>query len=123
MAPVLPRDARPIPAGYRQLGAQWLRIDRADGLLRDAHTRRVAAGRRPFMLDPAAALVIGLTTASYAHLLRLAGFRPIMPRGLADTTFGPPAPLLWRWQPARRESAQTSPPPDGAFAALARLVA
>jgi ATP-dependent RNA helicase SUPV3L1/SUV3 len=123
MAPVLPRDAHPIPAGYRQLRAQWLRIDRADGLLRDAHARRVAAGRHPFMLDPAAALVIGLTTASYAHLLRLAGFRPIMPRALADAAFGPPRPLLWRWQPTRRESAPPSPPPDGAFAALARLVA
>ncbi len=134
MAPVLPRGGaspdvsagyRPLgPAGYRPLGAQLLRIDRAEVLLRDAHARRVAAGRRPFMLDPAPALALGLATASYAALLRLAGFRPIMPRALAQGAFGPPGLLLWRWQPARRDSAPSSPPPDGgAFAALARLVA
>lgn len=135
MAPVLPRDARSsaaidtglttqIPAGYRPLGAQLLRIDRADAFLREAHGRRVAAGRRPFLLDPAPALAIGLTTASYAVLLRLAGFRPIMPRPLAAAAFGPLCPLLWRWQPVRREGAPALSPPDGgAFAALARLVA
>jgi len=131
MAPVLGKQtraqgdqpARDIPAGYRLLGAQLLRIDRADALLRDAHARRAAAGRRPFMLDPAPALAIGLTTASYAHLLRLAGFRPIMPRPLANDVSGPPEPLLWRWQPRPAENVPTPPRPDGAFAALSRLVA
>ncbi len=134
MAPVLSRhatqtpviddgEAREIPAGYRRLGAQLLRIDRADDLLREAHACRVAAGRRPFMLDSAPVLAIGLTTASYAHLLRLAGFRPIMPRPLAGGAFGPPGPLVWRWQPARPDITPVPPPPDGAFAALARMVA
>ncbi len=131
MAPVLGRqtrtpgdqEPREIPAGYRLLGAQLLRIDRADGLLRDAHARRAAAGRRPFILDPAPALAIGLTTASYAQLLRLAGFRPILPQVMADGAFGPPRPLLWRWQPRRGENMPPPPPPDGAFAALSRLVA
>jgi ATP-dependent RNA helicase SUPV3L1/SUV3 len=134
MAPVLPRAGQPaqslelgiartVPVAYRPLGTQLLRIDRADVLLREAHSRRVAAGRRAFVLDPAPALTIGLTTASYALLLRLAGFRPIMPRTLAANMFGPPVPLLWRWQPARHEPALALPPSDGAFAALARLVA
>lgn len=134
MAPVLARDGRQmravddaeaceIPAAYRLLGNQLLRIDRADTLLRDVHACRAAAGRRAFMLDPAPALAIGLVTASYAQLLRLAGFRPIMPRALARGTYGPPAPLVWRWQPARQEIAPIPPPSDGAFAALSRLVA
>ncbi len=123
MAPVLPRDTNPVPTGYRLLGEQVLRIDRADTLLREAHACRVPAGRRPFVLDPAPALKIGLTTASYAKLLRLAGFRPIMPRSLAQNAFGPPGPLLWRWQPARVDNVKIPPLPEGAFAALARLVA
>ncbi len=126
MAPVLPRDrAREVFAGYRLLGAQMLRIDRGEVLLREAHARRVAAGRRPFVLDPASALAMGLTTASYAQLLRLAGFRAIVPRGLPAGAFGPPGLPMWRWQPVRRENAARVAAPDGggAFAALARLVA
>ena len=43
---------------------------------------------------------------------------------LPAAAFGPPAPLVWRWQPPRRENEPTAPPPaGGAFAALARLVA
>ncbi len=134
MAPVLPgsgKTSRPdnaappveIPIGYRLLGTQLLRIDRADTLLREAHARRVASGRRPFVLDPQPALAIGLSTAAYAHLLRLAGFHPIMSRQLAKDALGPPRPLVWRWQPARRDTVLPPPPPHGAFAALARLVA
>jgi hypothetical protein len=37
---------------------------------------------------------------------------------------GPPAPLRWRWQPVRRDEGEAPAVRlDGAFAALARLVA
>jgi ATP-dependent RNA helicase SUPV3L1/SUV3 len=110
---------------YRLLGAQALRIDRAEALLREAHGRRVAARNRPFMLDPAPALRMGLSTRAYAHLLRLAGFRAIMPRMLGETVSGPPAPVVWRWQPPRFETAASPEPAPsgGAFAALHQLMA
>ena len=124
MPQVLPYAAGPAPMGYRRLGLQWLRIDSAEALLREAHGRRAASLSRQFRLDPAPALALGLTTASYAQLLRLGGFRPIMPKALADKHFGPLAPLLWRWQPAQRPTESPQMPSDtGAFAALARLVA
>ena len=114
------------PPGYRQLGKQAIRLDIADRLLREAHAVRVLAGRRPFPLDPARAVSAGLTTASYAALLRLADFQPIMPRGLHKGEAGPPMRLLWRWRPPRRQDGGESPltPPfhGGAFAALAELV-
>jgi ATP-dependent RNA helicase SUPV3L1/SUV3 len=53
------------------------------------------------LLDPAEALRIGLSTRAYAHLLRLAGFRPIMPRALGKGEAGPPAPVVWRWRAPR----------------------
>jgi ATP-dependent RNA helicase SUPV3L1/SUV3 len=113
------------PPGYRALGKQWLRLDMAEKLLRDAHAARLAAGRRPFALDPAKAVSMGLSTASYARLLRLGGFQPLMPRPLRDGAHGPPAQLAWRWRPPRREEEPESPArprPEGAFAALAELV-
>ncbi len=126
MVPVISPEGKPTPLAYRRLGAQALRIDRAELLLREAHGARKAAGKKPFVLDPAAALRIGLTTRSYAHLLRLAGFRALVPRDLPEGSFGPPAPLLWRWQPPRREvekQTQAIPhDPDSPFAALAALV-
>lgn len=123
--PVLaPAERRATPAGYRRLGTQALRVDKAEALLREAHGRRAGARGRPFMLDPREAVAMGLNTKSYAHLLRLGGFRAIMPRVLGDAIAGPPAPLVWRWQPPRHDSV---PPPaapaGGAFAALAQLVA
>jgi ATP-dependent RNA helicase SUPV3L1/SUV3 len=68
---------------------------------------------------------MGLTTSTYARLLRLAGFQAIVPRALAEAAFGPPEPLLWRWRPPRREAEAPRPAPaprDGAFALLAELV-
>ena len=125
-APVVPLDRNgKAPFGYRRLGKQALRVDLAEKLLRDAYAARAAAGRRPFALDPAKAISMGLSTASYAGLLRLAGFQPIMPRALPDGAYGPPAPLVWRWRPPRRaESAPTIPAPaiGTAFAVLAELV-
>ncbi len=124
--PVVPLAGKaPPPPGYRALGRQALRIDLAEKLLRTAHGVRVAAGNRSFVLDPALAVSTGLTTASYAQLLRLAGFLPGVPRPLAPGAFGPPAPARWRWRPPRREARaaeRPAPPPGSAFAALAALV-
>jgi ATP-dependent RNA helicase SUPV3L1/SUV3 len=125
MPPVLARTNRPPPPGYRPLGKQLLRLDVAEKLVREAHNIRVAAGRRSFALDPARAVSAGLTTASYARLLQLAGFIALVPRALAEGQFGPPEPLLWRWRPPRPVPERESPPliaPTGAFAALAELV-
>ena len=130
MAPVLAAEsgkgATP-PFGYRALGGQWLRVDCAEALLRGAFLRRAGARRgQGFTLDPAPALAMGLTTASYARLLQQAGFRACMARPLAVGVFGPPTPAMWRWQPDRHVARRTPPPrhdPDGVFAALARLVA
>jgi len=125
LAPVLSGHGRVIPPGYRSLGKQWLRLDMADKLLREAHALRAAAGRRSFPINPAKAVSTGLTTESFARLLGLAGFNAIMPRPLREGTFGPPAQLLWRWKPLRhaapRES-EAKPAAEGAFAALAELV-
>ena len=125
MVPVI-AAGKAVPRGYRRLGTQALRIDRAEVLLREAHGLRKAAGRRKsFMLDPAPALKIGLTTRAYAHLLREAGFRALVPHTLPQEAYGPPAPLLWRWQPPRREAEPPTPvrhDPANPFSALAGLV-
>ncbi|RVU05008.1 helicase [Novosphingobium umbonatum] len=125
MAPVIAITGKTTPLGYRRFGAQGLRLDRAELLLRDAHALRMAAGKKPFALDPSVATRIGLSTKAYAHLLRQAGFHPIMPRALAQGCFGPPAPLVWRWQPVRSGQTSATVPLDSAspFAALAALVA
>ena len=126
MPPARAAEGRTPPPGYRALGKQWLRLDMAEKLLRDAHAARIAAGRRAFALDPGKAVSMGLTTASYARLLRLTGFQPLMPRPLAEGAQGPPAPLVWHWRPPRRQvEAERTPAPraaTGAFAALAELV-
>lgn len=127
MPPVLPLPAGTAPPpGYRPLGQQAIRLDMAEKLLHAVHGARVAAGTRPLVLDPALAVSTGLTTASYAQLLRLGGFHPQVPRPLAEGRFGPARPVTWRWRPARRDAAPArpaaAPPPTGAFAALAALV-
>lgn len=117
--------AAATPPGYRRLGQQAVRLDMAEKLLRAAHEARGASGSKPFTLDPALAVSIGLTTLSYARLLRLAGFQASAARTLGAGEFGPPALPKWRWRPPRRaaEQAATAPPPaTGAFAALAQLV-
>jgi ATP-dependent RNA helicase SUPV3L1/SUV3 len=129
MSPVAMSTGSEARWGYRRLGRQDLRVDIAEKLLREAHAARLAGGgdaRRPrdFVLDPARAVSTGLTTASYARLLQLGGFVPIVPRPLPDGVFGPPRPLLWRWRPQRR-SVNEAPAPirprDGAFAGLAGM--
>jgi ATP-dependent RNA helicase SUPV3L1/SUV3 len=126
MPPVIQHGGRNAPPrGYRALGKQALRIDLAEKLLHKAHAVRAAAGNRSFVIDPALAISTGLTTASYAQLLRLAGFQPGMPRPLAEGALGPPAPPRWRWRPPRREiraAERPAPLPGSAFAALAVLV-
>ncbi|MBS0476801.1 MAG: helicase [Proteobacteria bacterium] len=127
MPPVvaLPTKAVP-PPGYRALARQAVRLDIAEKLLRAAHGARVAAGGKPFVLDPALAVSTGLATLSYAQLLRLGGFTASVPRPLAPGVFGPPQPPRWRWRPARRGESPSDDPkgaaPSGAFAALAELV-
>jgi ATP-dependent RNA helicase SUPV3L1/SUV3 len=127
MAPALPASNRRPPPGYRDLGKQLLRLDMAEKLLREAHDARAAAerSRAGFALDPTRAVSMGLTTASYARLLRLAGFQPIVPRRLPDSAHGPPAPVRFRWRPPRRLREAETPAPvrrEGAFAALADMV-
>jgi ATP-dependent RNA helicase SUPV3L1/SUV3 len=117
---------RDAPVGYRQVGQQALRVDLADKLLQEAHRRRLGAHGRRVFLDPSRARSMGLSTASYAALLRLAGFRVAMPRPLPEGAMGPLAPPLWDWRPPRRMP-ETLPVPDpgqatGAFAALAGLL-
>ena len=94
------------PPGYRRLSTQALRLDSAEKLLRAAHGARVAALGKTFVLDPALAISTGLATPSYAQLLRLAGFKPIMPPALRKGAFGPPQPPRWRWIPLRRDPRQ-----------------
>lgn len=125
MPPVLAAGHHRPPPGYRQLGKQLLRLDMAEKLLREGHDARGSEKRGIFALDPARAVSMGLTTASYARLLRLGGFQPVMPRPLAEGAHGPLAPVRWRWRPPRRQAeAQPALPVrrDGAFAALADMV-
>jgi hypothetical protein len=56
-------------------------FDVADKLLRLAHERRERSRKkRDFVLDPALAISTGLSTESYARLLRMAGFVARIPR-------------------------------------------
>ncbi|NKJ42610.1 helicase-related protein [Novosphingobium sp. SG720] len=140
LAPVLPGQT--VPLGYRRAGPQALRVDLAERLVHAAHGTRQATSGRRFVLDPALARSMGLTTAAYAALLRQAGFRAQVPRALDEGQAGPPAPPLWEWRPprapaqasARGAGTKTAPrgkggagtpaaaPATGAFAALATLL-
>ncbi len=124
VAPVI--VAKSVPIGYRKLGAQCLRVDLAEKLLHAAHRTRIGSRSRRFPIDPGLARSMGLSTASFAALLRAAGFRVFMGRGLAEGAHGAPMPPLWEWRPTRPGPPQpVTPPPaaTGAFAALAELIA
>jgi len=113
------------PLGYRRLGAECLRVDLAEKLLHAAHRTRMATKGRRFYLDPGVARSMGLSTASFAALLRAGGFRVFMGRALSEGAQGPAMPPLWEWRPARTGAAPEAislPTPTGAFAALAELV-
>ena len=125
MPPVIAISGRLHPPGYRRLGKQWLRLDMAEKLLREAHGARMTAGGKPFALDPARAVSMGLTTAGYAQLLRLAGSS----RCCRDRFGKAPTDRPRRWPGAggRRagsppRTAPRAPPSHGAFASLAELV-
>lgn len=132
MPPTMDATKRHKAPGYRNLGKQLLRLDMAEKLLREAHEARSAASghkgpSRSFSLDPARAVSMGLTTASYARLLRFGGFQAMMPRLLPEGAHGAPAPVRWRWRPPQRErEAEVARPApknsDGAFAALGELL-
>ena len=114
------------PPGYRAFAKQGLRLDMAEKLLRAAHEVRMNAGQKSFVLDPALAVSVGLSTPAYAQLLRQAGFAVHMPRPLDEGQYGPPQPPRWRWKPVRKPAKTFAPPaaprPDSAFAALAGML-
>lgn len=117
----------PCPPGYRRLGPQGVRIDIADRLLSDAHAARDATKAAYFTLDPARAISMGLTEASWRELLRLGGFLLVrQPDPLPAGAFGPPALARWRWHrralPGNGPAASGKPAPGNAFAALADLI-
>ena len=125
MGAVLPgQEAMP---GYRRIAAQLIRVDLADKLLQSAHRARIAASGRRFALDPALARSMGLSSVSFAALLRSAGFRAHEPRRLAEGASGPPAPQMWDWRaprpPEPRAAIMRTARPGGPFAALAELIA
>ncbi|QBM76898.1 helicase [Sphingomonas sp. AAP5] len=102
--------------GYRPVGAQAVRIDLIERIARAAHDARGSQGRKPFVLDPALALSMGLTRATLEQLMGGFGFRPAPS---ADDT------LRWSWR--GRPPVRPAPPPRdtamagamaGAFAAL-----
>jgi ATP-dependent RNA helicase SUPV3L1/SUV3 len=118
-------EGKVVPVGYRRAGVQAIRVDMGEKLLHAAHQTRAAAPGRRFFLNPALARSMGLATGGYAALLRAAGFRVIMPRPLAENAYGPPAPPLWEWRPARPRAATdiVAPvPATNAFAQLAALM-
>jgi ATP-dependent RNA helicase SUPV3L1/SUV3 len=97
-----------LPAGYRYAGAQAIRVDLAEKIFRAAFDARAAVvaahpkeRNRPFRLDLALAVSVGLEAENARRLLGSAGFRCERARPLADGAFGPPAPDRWYWRPRR----------------------
>ncbi len=127
MPAVIPAAKTTPPFGYRRAGPQWLRVDLAQRLIE--HLEKARNGKKRFIIDPALAISMGLTTSAFAALLRDAGYRAHPPRHLAEGMAGPQAPLVWsrayaKPNPARAENqSQTRPASrDGAFSALADLL-
>ena len=120
---------RLLPAGYRRAGQQAIRLDMAEKLLRAAHDQRAKANRRNFPVDPALGTSMGLTPDNFRSLMRDGGFRPGDVKALPEGAYGPPRPLIWSWQPPRKDRpalAETRPAPPAqpgsAFAGLADLL-
>jgi ATP-dependent RNA helicase SUPV3L1/SUV3 len=124
MLPVLAEGAWAkgrLPAGYRYAGTQAIRVDLAEKILRaafDARGRVTAAHPkergRPFHLDLALAVSIGLEADNARRLLGSAGFRCDRARALPEGAFGPPAPDRWHWRPRRpgeRDERRSQPGP------------
>ena len=108
-ATVLPRGTAGavLAAGFRPLGAQAVRVDLVERIAALAFEAR--AGRKPFAIDPALALSMGLEPATIARLMAELGFR---------TVPGEEIRWVWRGRPPVRQPTSTARP-DGAFAALA----
>ena len=133
MAAVIPGGKAP-PAGYRQAGAQAIRVDMAEKLIRAAHDGRAAAKGKRFRVERSLGTSMGLVPGSFDRLMRDAGFRAMPQRSLAEGMHGPPAPTLWEWRaprkdrPGHRKQPQGRGEParrdgnGGAFAQLADLV-
>ena len=97
--------------GFRPVAAQAVRVDLIERIARAAHDARGTAGRKPFALDPALAVSIGLTPPTLERLMAGFGFR---------VTPGEDATPRWTWR--GRPPVRVAPPPkDNAFAALADL--
>jgi ATP-dependent RNA helicase SUPV3L1/SUV3 len=111
MLPVLAEGAWAkgrLPAGYRYAGAQAIRVDLAEKILRAAFdARAVVTAAHPkqrnlaFRLDLALAVSVGLEMDNARRLLGSAGFRCDRARALPEGAFGPPAPDRWHWRPRR----------------------
>ena len=97
-----------LPAGYRYAGSQAIRVDLAEKIFRAAFEARAAVSaahpkerNRPFRLDLALAVSVGLEAENARRLLGSAGFRCERARPLAEGAFGPAAPDRWFWRPRR----------------------
>jgi ATP-dependent RNA helicase SUPV3L1/SUV3 len=91
--------------GFRAAGPQWIRVDMAERMARQAHEARV--GRRETAVNPALVTSLGLKPEAVAKLLRDLGFRES--RGEAG----------WVWRGRERPKRQTPAKTGHAFAALA----
>ena len=119
-ATVLPRGAEgaTLPAGFRPLAAQAVRVDLVERIARGAHDAR--QGRKPFAPDPALSVSIGLEPATLARLMAELGFQSVRARGVEGGVEAPPRPQwVWRGRTPARGQPRTAPAPDNAFAALA----
>ncbi len=119
-ATVLERGAvgATLDYGYRPVGGQAVRVDLVERIARAAHDTRGAAGgrgegRKPFALDPALALSMGITRPTLERLMAGFGFRPAA---------SPDDTPRWTWR-GRPPAPVAAPPKDNAFAALAALTA
>lgn len=130
MIPVID-GAGPLPSGYRPAGKQAIRVDIAEKIVKAAYEARTQSGNRRFHINPALAISTGLTTDSFKRLLGAANFRSHAAKTLAEGAFGPPAPDIWEWRPARRQKQKQAaitpqkpnkPAEGNAFAALADLI-
>jgi len=97
-----------LPAGYRYAGAQAIRIDLAEKILRAAFDARAAVTmahpkerNRPFRIDLALAVSVGLEADNARRMLGSAGFRCDRARILPEGAQGAPAPDRWHWRPRR----------------------
>jgi ATP-dependent RNA helicase SUPV3L1/SUV3 len=106
-ATVLPRGEA---AGFRNLGAQAVRIDLVERIARAAHDAR--NGKAPFAPDPALATSMGLAPETLDRLMAALGFRAAPPADGARR-------WQWRGRPRPRPIAVAPPRPGNAFAALA----